>query len=174
MSVFVDEHQVDDIVRRILVNMDGKRAPRTVGPQGIFATVDEALAGVEVAQRLFSHTSIANRKAFIQAMRDTALLNANRLAQMAVDESRIGRVADKVLKNVLAAEKTPGVEDLPMAAFVGDDGLTVEEPAPFGTILAILPVTNPSATVINNAISMVAAGNTVLFAPHPSAQAGVL
>jgi len=49
------------------------------------------------------------------------------------------------------------VEDLPVEAFIGDDGLTVEEPAPFGTILAILPVTNPTSTVINNAISMVAA-----------------
>jgi propionaldehyde dehydrogenase len=170
MNAVVDERQVDDIVRRILLSMDGRRTPSPIGPQGIFATPDQALAGVEIAQRLFNHTSIAKRKAFIQAMRDTAIQNANRLAQMAVEESKIGRVADKVLKNVLAAEKTPGVEDLPMAAFVGDDGLTVEEPAPFGTILSILPVTNPSATIINNAIGMVAAGNTVLFAPHPSAR----
>ncbi|HRE26972.1 MAG TPA: aldehyde dehydrogenase family protein, partial [Anaerolineales bacterium] len=41
---------------------------------------------------------------------------------------------------------------------------------PYGTILAITPTTNPTATVINNAISMVAAGNAVVFAPHPSSQ----
>ncbi len=170
MSAVVDEHQVNEIVRRILVGMDGRRTPRSVGPQGIFATVDEAMAGLEVAQRLFNRISIAQRKAFIQAIRDAAIQNAQRLAQMAVEETKMGRVGDKVLKNQLAAEKTPGVEDLPVAAFVGDDGLTVEEPAPFGTILAILPVTNPSATIINNAISMIAAGNTVLFAPHPTAR----
>ena len=45
----------------------------------------------------------------------------------------------------------------------------MEEPAPFGTILAITPTTNPTATIINNAISMLAAGNTVFFAPHPRA-----
>jgi len=75
-----------------------------------------------------------------------------------------------VIKTVLAAEKTPGVEDLPVQAYMGDAGLTLEEPAPFGTILAILPVTNPTSTVINNAISMIAAGNTVFFAPHPSSK----
>ena len=143
MSAVVDEHQVNEIVRRILVGMDGRRTPRSVGPQGIFATVDEAMAGLEVAQRLFNRISIAQRKAFIQAIRDAAIQNAQRLAQMAVEETKMGRVGDKVLKNQLAAEKTPGVEDLPVAAFVGDDGLTVEEPAPFGTILAILPVDQP-------------------------------
>jgi len=87
-----------------------------------------------------------------------------------VQETHMGRVADKVLKNLLVAEKTPGVEILPNDAYVGDDGLTLEECAPFGVILSITPVTNPTATVINNAISMVAAGNTVVFAPHPASQ----
>jgi propionaldehyde dehydrogenase len=45
----------------------------------------------------------------------------------------------------------------------------MEEPAPFGTILAITPTTNPTATILNNAISMLAAGNTVYVAPHPRA-----
>lgn len=170
MSVAVDERQVDEIVRRILMSMNGRRTPQSVGPQGVFATLDEALAAAELSQRRFSRVSIAQRKAMIQAMRETAIQNSQMLAQMAVDETKMGRVSDKVMKNVLAAEKTPGVEDLPTAAHVGDYGLTVEEPAPFGTILAILPVTNPTATVINNAISMVAAGNTVLFAPHPAAR----
>jgi propionaldehyde dehydrogenase len=82
----------------------------------------------------------------------------------------MGRISDKVLKNLLVAEKTPGVEILPNDAYVGDDGLTLEECAPFGVILSITPVTNPTATVINNAISMVAAGNAVVFAPHPASQ----
>lgn len=168
MTVQVDERQLDEIVRRILVTMNDRRIPQAVGPKGIFATADEALAAVEWSQRRFNRISIAKRKAFIHAMRETILANSQQLAQMAVEETRLGRVADKVIKTVLAAEKTPGVEDLPTKAYVGDDGLTVEEPAPFGTILAILPVTNPTSTVINNAISMIAAGNTVFFAPHPS------
>ena len=170
MSAVVNEVEVDEIVRRILVNMNGRHTPQSVGPQGIFATVDEAFAALEISQRRFRQMGLAQRKKFIQAMREAASANIARLGQSAVEESRLGRVPDKILKAQLAIEKTPGVEDLPMQAFVGDDGLTVEEPAPFGTILAILPVTNPLATIINNAIGMIAAGNTVLFAPHPSAR----
>ena len=91
MSAVVDEHQIDEIVRRIMDGVDGRRTPKSVGPLGIFATVDEALAGLEVAQRLFNRTSIAHRKAYIHAMRDAAIQNAHRLAQMAVDETKMGR-----------------------------------------------------------------------------------
>lgn len=168
MTIQVDERQLDEIVRRILVTMNDRRVPQGEGPKGIFNTVDEAFTAVEWSQRRFNRISIAKRKAFIAAMRETILANSQQLAQMAVEETKLGRVADKVIKTVLAAEKTPGVEDLPVKAYMGDAGLTLEEPAPFGTILAILPVTNPTSTVINNAISMIAAGNTVFFAPHPS------
>src|SRR5690606_9078317 len=105
----------------------------------------------------------------IEAIRETAIEHAQRFAQLAVQETHMGRVADKARKHLLVAEKTPGVEYLPSASHIGDDGLTMEEPAPFGTILAITPTTTPTATIINNAISMLAAGNTVYFAPHPRA-----
>jgi propionaldehyde dehydrogenase len=55
------------------------------------------------------------------------------------------------------------------AAFSGDHGLTIEELAPWGVIGAITPSTNPAATVINNSISMLAAGNAVIFNAHPGA-----
>ena len=46
------------------------------------------------------------------------------------------------------------------------------ERAPYGVMLAITPTTNPTETILNNAIGMVAAGNAVVFNVHPSA-AGV-
>jgi propionaldehyde dehydrogenase len=165
----LDEIQIDEIIRRVLHEMDGAQQPQTVGYRGVFASADEALDAVQRAQSAFRQVSLARRKAMIDAIREAAIDYAQRLAQMAVDETRMGRVADKVKKHLLVAEKTPGVEILPNAAHIGDDGLTVEEPAPFGTILAITPTTNPTATILNNAISMLAAGNTVYFAPHPRA-----
>jgi acyl-CoA reductase-like NAD-dependent aldehyde dehydrogenase len=54
-------------------------------------------------------------------------------------------------------------------AVSGDHGLTLEERAPFGVILSVTPSTNPSETVINNGIGMLAAGNATVFAPHPGA-----
>ncbi|MGE5048798.1 MAG: aldehyde dehydrogenase, partial [Deltaproteobacteria bacterium] len=81
----------------------------------------------------------------------------------------LGRVEHKRIKNRVAIEKTPGAEILETLAFSGDDGLTLHERAPFGTLLSVTPSTNPTETVINNAISMIAAGNTVVFNPHPAA-----
>ena len=52
----------------------------------------------------------------------------------------------------------------------GDDGLNLTEPAPYGVIAAITPTTNPTSTIINNTIAMVAAGNAVVFNVHPNAK----
>ena len=71
--------------------------------------------------------------------------------------------------NRLAAEKTPGTEDLISSVKTGDDGLTLVEYCPFGVIGAITPTTNPTETIICNSIGMIAGGNTVVFSPHPRA-----
>ena len=55
-------------------------------------------------------------------------------------------------------------------AISGDMGLTLIENAPWGVIASVTPSTNPTATVINNAISMIAGGNAIVFAPHPNAK----
>ncbi|MCL2545298.1 MAG: aldehyde dehydrogenase, partial [Clostridia bacterium] len=60
--------------------------------------------------------------------------------------------------------------DLTTWCKTGDHGMTIIEQAPFGVIGSITPSTNPTATVINNAISMIAAGNSVVFNPHPAAK----
>ena len=70
----------------------------------------------------------------------------------------------------MAIEKTPGVEDLEPFTYTGDDGLTLLERAPFGVIGSVTPCTNPSETIINNGIGMIAGGNSVVFNPHPSAK----
>lgn len=172
MTVQIQESQIEAIVQQVLAQVNGRHGemPRAAHYRGVFATPDEAVRAAYAAQVRFRRVSLTQRKAIIKAMREIAIENAQMLAQTAVAETGMGRVSDKVLKNLLVAEKTPGVEILPNDAYVGDDGLTLEECAPFGVILAITPVTNPTATVINNAISMVAAGNAVVFAPHPASQ----
>lgn len=137
---------------------------------GCFETIDDAVRAAKSAQKRLAQLSLEQRDKIIQAMRDAALSNAKYLAFMANEETGFGRVEDKVAKNILAAEKTPGIEDLKTVAFTGDNGLTLVEGAPFGVIGAITPSTNPAATVINNSISMVAAGNGVVFNPHPGAK----
>jgi propionaldehyde dehydrogenase len=78
-------------------------------------------------------------------------------------------VDHKQAKHLLVADKTPGTEDIVSQARTGDNGLTLVEMAPFGVVGAITPSTNPSETVICNSIGMIAAGNGVVFNPHPNA-----
>ena len=166
------ENQIDDIVRRILTQLEQSPPPPNGASsqyRGVFSTIESAIAAVQLAQQRYSRVSIAQRKAIIQAIRNIGIEKAQDMAQMVVQETGMGRVADKVLKHLLVSEKTPGPEFLNPDAYVGDDGLMIEECAPFGTILSIVPVTNPTATIINNTISMLSAGNTVFYAPHPNA-----
>jgi len=87
-----------------------------------------------------------------------------------VKETRLGRVEDKRIKNRAAITRTPGVEFLEPVAASGDHGLMVMERAPYGVIASITPCTNPTETIINNGIGMVAGGNAAVFNTHPAAK----
>lgn len=140
------------------------------GKYGIFDTIAAAVEASYMAQQKLTAFTVQKRKEFITAIRDAAIANAEFLAEMTVEETAMGRVADKIIKNKLAAQLTPGTEDLRTEAYTGDKGLTLVEMAPFGVIGSITPVTNPVATIVNNGIGMIAAGNSVVFCPHPSAK----
>ncbi len=135
---------------------------------GIFETVDEAVSAARRAQRGIGTLELRDRIIANQRRRLTE--QAESLAEDAVRETGLGRVDSKTLKNTLVIDKTPGTEDLHPEILSGDHGLTLTELAPWGVIGAVTPSTNPSATIINNGISMVAAGNAVVFAAHPMAK----
>lgn len=148
---------------------DVRKAPAPAAnlPTGVFASLDDAVAAARLAQR--SLGSVAMRDRVVQAIRAAGEQHASELAELAVAETGMGRVDDKTAKNIAQARHTPGVECLQAQVLSGDKGLTLIENAAWGVIASVTPSTNPAATVINNAISMVAAGNTVVFAPHPAA-----
>lgn len=140
------------------------------GTYGVFSSVEDAVRKVKASQQIFAGLSLERRGKTIQAMREAAVRHGEELAKLAHAETGFGKVKDKIAKNRLAALKTPGPEDLRPQAFTGDKGMTLVEPAPYGLIGAITPSTNPTATIINNAISMVSGGNGVIFNPHPGAK----
>ena len=140
------------------------------GADGVFATLDEAVSAATAAFRQLNAMPLAIRKDMVAHMRQAGRESAAVLAQLALDETGMGRVEDKILKNILNADKTLGTEALETGAWSGDDGLTVTEYAPYGIIGSLTPSTNPTSTVICNAIAMVAAGNAVVFNAHPSAK----
>ena len=136
----------------------------------LFDDVHDAIAAAKAAQRKLMDLSLEQRGRIIESIRQAARDNAVMLAELAHTETGYGKVQHKIAKNLLAANKTPGIEDLHPTAYSGDDGLTLVETAPYGVIGSITPSTNPTATVINNSISMIAAGNAVVYNPHPSAK----
>ena len=186
----VNEQQIKNIVERVVKRLE--QADNPARPQvepkpakqiekpatqpspgsqlGLFPTVDQALKAAWEAHRTLDSQPLALREKIIAAMRCAVRQNAESLAKFCVEETGLGRVEDKVKKNLLAADKTPGVEILQPICYTGDRGMTLIERAPYGVIGAITPVTNPIATIVSNAIGMIAGGNAVLFNPHPSAK----
>ncbi len=79
---------------------------------------------------------------------------------------RNGKLCRQDGENRVAAQNS-GVEDLITAAISGDGGLTLTEYSAYGVIGSITPTTNPTETIINNTLGMLAAGNAVVFSPHP-------
>lgn len=138
--------------------------------RGIFATLDEAIIAAGQAYEALQRMPLSIRNQMIHAIRQTGTENAVLLAQLAHSETNMGRAEDKITKNWMNSNLTPGPEYLTTEAFTGDGGLSITEYAPFGVIGSIIPSTNPTSTVINNTISMVSAGNAVVFNAHPSAK----
>jgi len=139
------------------------------GRRGVFPDVD---AAVRAAQQAFVKNEAApleSRRRWVEAMRAAARQHVGELARFAVEETGYGRVEDKIKKNLLCVDKTPGPEHLRPIAFSGDDGLTLVERAPYGVIGSITPTTNPTETIINNGIGMVSGSNAVVYNVHPYA-----
>ncbi|MFQ5557145.1 MAG: aldehyde dehydrogenase family protein, partial [Acidimicrobiales bacterium] len=137
---------------------------------GIHPTIDAAVAAAHRAFLLRGGAGLDARRVIIEAIRAAMRREGERLAHLAHQETGIGRADDKTVKNRLVTERTPGPEDLEPQVVTGDQGMMVTEYAPYGVIGSITPTTNPTSTIINNAIAMISAGNAVTFNVHPSAR----
>ena len=171
-----DEQVVANIVKQVLSRVDmGGTQPSCAaagGDWGVFERMDDAVEAAAAAQKAYLNCSMHDRAKYVQAIRDVVLEeeNLDYISRLAVEETGMGAYEYKLVKNRLAATKSPGIEDLTTDAMSGDDGLTLVEYSPFGVIGAITPTTNPTETVICNSIGMLAAGNSVVFSPHPRAK----
>lgn len=106
----------------------------------------------------------------VEAMSRAAVREAGRLGVLAVEETGYGNAEDKRMKNLFNA--TAVAEWLRHVRTVGvlwkDERTKVMAVAePMGVVAALIPVTNPTATVIFKALSAVKAGNAIVCAPHP-------
>ena len=137
------------------------------------AAIDEMVAAARVAQDAYE--AKGSQALFDSACKAVAwvLMEPARnkmLAEMAVAETGLGRIEDKIRKN---HNKTLGLmrdlKDVTSFGHVGDDAVTGISSylRPKGVIAAIVPSTNPLATPVNNIINALKTGNAIILAPSP-------
>jgi len=184
----LDEPKIQEIVEKVLKSLQtspeggaqsaatpqSRQGPTIMVPSsgkyGVFPDVESAIQAAREAFEQLQCQPLDLRTKMIDAIREVTRRNVVELSQRTVDETKMGRVDDKINKTLLASNHTPGVDSLRPEAWSGDDGLTIAERAPYGVIGSITPCTNATETIICNAIGMIAAGNSVVFNTHPGAK----
>ena len=171
MTLQVNESMIRDVVAQVLAEVGP--APAVNGGQqtlrhGVFDCANEAVAAARTAFEQLSERTIDDRKRIIEHIRRISIDQAVELGTMEMEETKIGRLDHKINKLETLGKLTPGIEFMTSQAFTGNRGLAIVEHAPFGVIGAITPVTHSLPTITGNAVSMIAAGNTLVVNPHPS------
>lgn len=136
--------------------------------------LEKKIEKVKAAQAVFSRYDQKRVDKIFQHAAAAATAKRIELARMAVEETGMGILEDKVIKNHFASEyiynkykdsKTCGViEDDEVAGFR-------EIAAPLGLVAGIVPTTNPTSTAIFKALLCLKTRNGIIFSPHPRAKA---
>ena len=136
------------------------------------AYLDGLLQQARHAAAVFSQYTQEDVDRIVKPMVVAGLEQAQYLARLAVEETRLGVMEDKALKNMVATEfvynyvkdkRTVGaIREFP------ERGL-VEVAEPIGIILSLTPITNPTSTVLFKCIMAIKTRNAAIFSPHPNA-----
>ena len=122
------------------------------------------------AYRQFLGTDPAHVDAIVQAMADAIEPEAERLGRMAAEETGYGNADNKRVKDLMNARGTAEwLRDIKTLGLLWRDDATkiAAFGEPMGVVAALIPVTNPTSTVIFKVLSAVKAGNAIVCAPHP-------
>ncbi|MCI6686220.1 MAG: bifunctional acetaldehyde-CoA/alcohol dehydrogenase [Ruminococcus sp.] len=153
--------------------MTEKTEQMTVGLVDTVPALEEKLAALRTAQAKFA----AYTQEQVDCIFRAAALAANQaripLAKMAVAETGMGVVEDKVIKNNYAAEYIYNAyKDTKTCGVVEEDKAfgTKRIAEPIGVIAAVIPTTNPTSTAIFKTLISLKTRNAVLISPHPRAK----
>lgn len=167
----VTDELIRGVIQQVLSQMRNGPAPVRnghTGQRGIFTDVESAVAAASKAQREFEARGLEDRRKAVACIRKICSERAEELGREELEETKIGRLPHKIEKLQVIADRIPGVEFLRTEAFSGENGISLQEYAPFGVIGIITPVTHSLPTLACNAINMLAAGNAIVCNPHPS------
>jgi acetaldehyde dehydrogenase/alcohol dehydrogenase len=148
-------------------------------PENLSSLSEERIAYLEglvrqarTAAAVFTQCTQEDVDRIVKQMVLAGLEQAQHLARLAIEETRLGVLEDKAIKNMVATEfvydyvkdkRTVGtIREFP------ERGL-VEVAEPIGVILSLTPITNPTSTVLFKCIMAIKTRNAVIFSPHPNA-----
>ncbi|MEM9383073.1 MAG: aldehyde dehydrogenase family protein, partial [Planctomycetota bacterium] len=135
--------------------------------------VRDAVSRAKAAQEIAASWSQEQTDRVCEAMAQAAASAAHDLARIAVDETGIGRVHYKVLKNLFGSEGVwDSIQDERTVGFVSrDERSGVHEVAtPVGVVAGIVPTTNPTSTAMYKSLISVKGRNSIVVSPHPRAK----
>ncbi|HEX3625818.1 MAG TPA: aldehyde dehydrogenase family protein [Verrucomicrobiae bacterium] len=138
------------------------------GKFGVFQDANEACAAAQESFLLLKQKGLEARRKIEEIVKAMAAQNAEPWGKLEFDETKIGRLDHKIEK-LQIIKLVPGVDWLRPDGRSGDHGITLEEYTPFGVVGAVTPITHSIPTLSGNIVNIVAAGNAVVFNPHPGA-----
>src|SRR5439155_11202073 len=139
------------------------------------ASIAEARALARRAKHAWLELAEFNQEkidAIIDAMAAAVTAHAEALAQLAVDETGYGVVADKVQKNLFSSQRVyQFIRSMKTVGVIArhEDTRVVEIAEPFGVVAAVVPSTNPTSTAIYKILISLKARCSVVLSPHPAA-----
>src|SRR6516225_9272999 len=148
-------------------------------PEIVASLTEERIAYLEglvsqarTAAAVFTQYTQEDVDRIVKPMVLAGLEQAQYLARLAVEETKIGMMEDKAIKNMVATEFVYNyVKDKRTVGVICEypERSLVEVAEPIGVLLSLLPITNPTSTVLFKCIMAIKTRNAVIFSPHPNA-----
>ena len=158
-------HEAVEEQKQVLPSAESLNAER-------IAYLERLVSQARTAAAVFSQFTQQDVDHIVKPMVLAGLEHAQSLARLAIEETRLGVMEDKVIKNMVATEFVYHyVKDKRTVGVIREypERNLIEVAEPIGVILSLTPITNPTSTVLFKCIMAVKTRNAVVFSPHPKA-----
>ncbi len=136
------------------------------------AYLEKLVSQARTAAAVFTQFSQEDVDRIVKPTVLAGMEQAQYLARLAVEETKLGVVEDKVIKNMVACEFVYNyVKDKRTVGVIREipERNLVEMAEPIGVIFSLTPITNPTSTVLFKCIMAIKTRNAIIFSPHPKA-----
>ena len=154
--------------------MSAPRPPSSASDRDL-ASIAEARALARRARQAWLELAEFSQEkidAIVDAAAAAAVPQAEAFARLAVEETGFGVVADKIQKNLFAAQNVHAfIKPMRTVGVIArdEDRRVIEIAEPFGVVAAIVPSTNPTSTAIYKILIALKARCSIVISPHPAA-----